>query len=189
MDSSGFRRLFWGFLFTMLDFRIMGIDILPDILGYIFFLTGLSILGLKDECFQNAKKYCIALIVLSIFFIYSPPEEQGAVITGLGLVSFIIGIAETIINLILVYNICEGVKNLTYGVDYMLLHEEAQKRWQQYIGLFIASLAVIILVIIPPLLVVGLIFLIVYSIVLVFLMTGFMARCRKVLEDDMSEQF
>ena len=33
---GAFRNFYWGFLLTMLDFRINGFDILPDILGISF---------------------------------------------------------------------------------------------------------------------------------------------------------
>ncbi len=39
---NGFGSIFWGFLF-MFDFRIQGVDILPNFIGYLFMFLGWGI--------------------------------------------------------------------------------------------------------------------------------------------------
>lgn len=39
MNESGFHKLYWGFLFILIDFRINGFDILPNVIGYIISTT------------------------------------------------------------------------------------------------------------------------------------------------------
>src|SRR5690606_14384419 len=64
---GAFRSFYWGFLLTMLDFRINGFDILPDILGFIFFAIGINALLAESEHFQQAQKFNLVMILLSIF--------------------------------------------------------------------------------------------------------------------------
>lgn len=51
----GFSKLFWGFLIILLDFRIQGFDILPDIIGYLMIYSGLTQLIYLSEHFKYAK--------------------------------------------------------------------------------------------------------------------------------------
>jgi hypothetical protein len=50
----------------MLDFRIGGFDILPDILGFIFFAVGIKALLAESEHFKQAGKFNLAMIFLSL---------------------------------------------------------------------------------------------------------------------------
>ncbi len=76
MIISGFSKLFWGFVFIMIGFKIQGFDILPDILGYLFFAAAFSNLSSLSINFEKASKYNIPMIILSIFSIYQP-QNQG----------------------------------------------------------------------------------------------------------------
>ena len=73
MIQKAFRNFYFGFLFVMIDFRLNGFDILPDIIGYIFFVVGLSSLLNINEHFSKARIYHIIMLVLSFFSI----EESG----------------------------------------------------------------------------------------------------------------
>lgn len=53
MTQRAFRSLYWGFLFIMIDFRLQGIDVLPDIIGYAFFNTAIS--GIRCNLVANSS--------------------------------------------------------------------------------------------------------------------------------------
>lgn len=178
MEKSGFGRLFWGFIFTMINFRINGFDILPNVVGYIFFFSGLNILAWRDEYFESARNKSMALIVLSALLVYTPNNLD------ISFIFTLIGIAVTILDFMMVYNICMGIQAITSTSDLYILNGEAQRAWKSYIGLFIATMCSFILVIIPPLLVIAFIGLFIFSIVLIFIMTGLMSRCREAFEND-----
>ena len=77
MNQRGFTQLYWGFLFVMLNFRIQGFDILPDIVGYIFFAFGFAALASNSEHFKKASRLNIPMIILSIFSIYESSPRLG----------------------------------------------------------------------------------------------------------------
>lgn len=173
MGGSGFRRLFWGFIFTMIDFNLNGFDVLPDIIGYIFIFLGLIILTHRDERFETARNLCIVILVISALEIIAPGKQE---FSGLWI---LIGIIRIIIDFIMVYNICEGIKNISYDTGYSFIFNEAERAWKHYIGLFIATLCALFLLFIPPIgLVVG-IGVFIYSIFVIVVMTSLMARCRE----------
>ncbi|MBP1925646.1 hypothetical protein J2Z76_001505 [Sedimentibacter acidaminivorans] len=47
MYGEGFKKFYWGFLLVLIDFRLQGIDIFPDIIGFIFLLVVLNFLWSK----------------------------------------------------------------------------------------------------------------------------------------------
>lgn len=107
----GYSKLFWGFIF-LFDFRLNGFDILPDIIGYIFFYQGLSLLQDKNDYFSKGKGFALPMIFISIFDIFQvtiPIDQLGN--TSFGLFSIILGLVITVINLLMVYNICYGIKS------------------------------------------------------------------------------
>lgn len=58
--------MFWGFLLTGLDFRIIGIDILADPIGYFLVVAGISSLIHEFPIGKRARGIAIVLSVLSI---------------------------------------------------------------------------------------------------------------------------
>ena len=67
MKKLGFIRIFWGLLFVVLDIRINSIDlILPDFIGYILIVRGLSLLAPEHQWFQRARLFAIIMVFVSI---------------------------------------------------------------------------------------------------------------------------
>ncbi|WP_096272486.1 hypothetical protein [Paucisalibacillus globulus] len=64
--SSAFRKIFWGFLFVLIEINLEFIDILPDPIGYILIFTGISYLANRFPAGNKAKAWAFALIFLSI---------------------------------------------------------------------------------------------------------------------------
>ena len=63
----GFIRIFWGLFFVLLDFRINSVDLfLPDFVGYIFIVSGLTKLAPYDEWFRRLKPIAMIMIVVSL---------------------------------------------------------------------------------------------------------------------------
>lgn len=175
MYSDGFRKLFWAFIFIMIDFRINGFDILPDIIGYIFIFQGLSILEIPNEFFERAKKLIIPMIILSIPSIY---VIQGSDFDfGLGL-GTIIGIIAVIIELLLIYSIFMGIKQMGEDVENEHIVIEAKECWKLYLTMAIASLVSIIFVFIPFIFVVYFVIIIFANIFVLIKIVKFMDICK-----------
>ncbi|MBZ9687449.1 hypothetical protein G9F72_014050 [Clostridium estertheticum] len=182
MNESGFNKLYWGFLFIMLSFRIQGFDILPDIVGYLFFASGFSQLISNSKYFSIAAKYNMPMIILSILSIYQAPAQSGGINLGLlGIFSIPIAIASFVLNLLVVYNLFMGINDMAKKREQTDLVKESEEKWNQYKLLQIASVCSFILIFIPLLGVLYIIAILVISIVLTISILGFMKRCTESL--------
>lgn len=178
MYERGLNKLFWGFFFIMLNFRIAGFDILPDIVGYIFFAVGINELISSSDFFSKAAKYNIIMLILSIFSLYQTPAQGIGINLGLlGLLGIPIAIASFVFNLLLIYSIFMGIKEIAERLEQYDLMQEADERWNQYRILQIAILCAFLLIIIPPLALVYIIVLLIVSIILAIRILGFIRRC------------
>jgi hypothetical protein len=127
---SGFKVMFWGFLFFF-DFRIQGFDVLPDIIGYWLIYTGAGDLISHSSYFTMVRKYALPLTIVSIFDIYQiqKPIEQFSVDPFVLLFSFI-GLLITIVDLMLVFNLCYGIVEMARAVGNSQLSSNAEVRWK-----------------------------------------------------------
>lgn len=179
MRERGFNKLFWGFFFIMLSFRIQGFDVLPDIVGYVFFALGFADLASSSQYFKEASKYNIPMLMLSLFAIYEKPAQAGGVTFGqFGVLSFIIGIASIILNLLVIYNLFMGIKEIALEEEHTELANEADERWNQYKILQIAMVFSIALMFIPLLTLIYVIVLFIASILLTIKILSFINKCK-----------
>jgi hypothetical protein len=180
MNRDGLMKFYFGFLFIMIDFKFQGIDVLPDIIGYILFAVGLSALALNSEYFNKAKPLNYVLIILSILSIYEKPTQGSGIQLGtFGIFGILLGVIGTILNLLVVYYIFMGIKDM--AVEHNDLRQEADQRWKQYLYLQIAALASFALIFIPPLALIFIVALFIVSIILTVVIMGFIKRCSECL--------
>lgn len=179
---SAFDKLGWGFLFIMIDFRLQGFDILPDVIGYLFFAAGLSALAEQNEMFKKAVPLNVVMIIISIFSIYERPAQEGGVyFNPFGM---LIGILSLIFGLFVAYLVFRGIQQMADEHGAKDINEEAGKRWTQYLALQMAAIAAYLLLFIPPLAVVYIVALLVVSFMLTFLIVGYMRRCGERFHTD-----
>ncbi|MBU3143842.1 hypothetical protein [Clostridium sp. CF012] len=182
MNESGFNKLYWGFLFIMLSFRIQGFDILPNIVGYLFFASGFSQLISSSNYFNIAAKYNIPMIVLSIFTIYEAPAQSGGINLGLlGIFSIPIAIASFVLSLLVVYNLFMGIKDMAKNQEQSDLVLESEEKWNQYKLIQIAAVCSFIFIFIPLLGVLYIITILVISVIITIGILGFIKRCTERL--------
>lgn len=164
-----FDKLFWGFLF-MFDFRLQGFDVLPDIIGYILFYVGLYELARKNKHFTAARQYAIPLIPLSLFDLYQV-QRPGFNIDFLSGIFFVIWVVITVLNLLMVYNICTGVAEMARSQGKIKLREDALTRWKYYLWANILFMFSFVAIAIPPLAaIIVLLLLVAFIVVLVLMM-------------------
>jgi len=181
MIEKGFNQLYWGFLFTMLDFRIQGFDVLPDFVGYLLFASGFGILAANSMYFKKASKLNIPMIILSIFTIYERPKQEPGI--NIDLLGSIVGIVSLILGLLIIYYLFAGVKEMSVNV-HQDIYEEADIRWRQYLMLQIAVMLGFVIIFIPFLNFLYIIGLLAASVVLMFVIMGFMKRCGEQLANN-----
>ena len=93
MRKEGFIKIFWGLLFVALDIRINSIDLLlPDFVGYILIVKGLTLLSTEHHYFQKARLAAVVMIFLSLpSLIEIKIDANQAQILKKQLVSFLTG--------------------------------------------------------------------------------------------------
>lgn len=138
---SALNKVFWGLLFVLIDFNINHFDILPDFIGYIIVVFGLSELVPFSHLFSKARFVAIVLAGCSIpamFMVeinlldgFQPSEDV-----------FMILIAATIltlIHLVFIYFFLKGLMELAVKSNLPGLAEKTQKQLTAYM---VVSLAV-----------------------------------------------
>lgn len=178
MIETSFKKLYWGFIFIMLGVKIQGFDILPDIVGYILFAYAFKDLGSKSNFFTSASKYNIPMIILSIFSIYQRPNTEPGIHFGtLGIWGISISIASFILNLLVMYNLFMGIKDIADKHSQYELGYESSKKWNQYLMYEFAIIAGFILIFIPLLGIFYTIALLIGSIFFLLSILSFLKRC------------
>lgn len=171
----GFSKLFWAFLFY-LDFRVFGLDLLPNLVGHLLMYSGLMQLLDVNEHFEKAAKYVFPLALLSLGYIYQPqPSTSGFVAPSL--LAVLAGILYAIINLLLVNEICLGVGELADGQ----LADLARQRWNIYVAVTLVTLFLPYIEMVVPLLM-AVLFLPVFvaSVASVLLLMGLMKQAQQL---------
>ncbi len=149
-DMGGLATVFWGLLFTAVNIRIMGFDIIPDVIGYIIVIFGLRKIEKYEPKFIWAKRMAQVLTAVSLINIYQAPawETWGTEATGLmenaaGSVNFSAGIFGNVpwlaaalmvvgllANLFFAYSLCKGMKTLLLGIGDFALAGICDDRWK-----------------------------------------------------------
>lgn len=109
MYSSGYIKLFWGMIFIIFDFRLGNINILPDFIGYIFILLGLSNLSSQCEFYNKAKIPAAILMVQTLFNIPYDLVNVTYADQKMGVLRMLLIVFNGIVNLYLMYNIFNGI--------------------------------------------------------------------------------
>jgi len=182
MQNNGFRSFYWGFLFVLIDFRIGGFDVLPDIVGYIMFASGFAALIRTSDYFRKGRSLNMAMIVLAIFSIYQPPAHGGGItVSPFGPAGLLIGLAALLISLFVVHDLFMGTAEVATAAGRIDLAKEARLRWSQFLWLQIAVLGAFVLMVVPGLALMYIIGLIVVSIALTVAIMRLMGRCAEEL--------
>ncbi len=185
MIKGAFRNFYWGFLLILIDIRLGGLDILPDILGFILFAAALNTLASKSIFFSKAQKFNYPMIILSIFSIYERPMQGGGIqLNPLGLPGVLIAVVSIVLTLLIVYNLFMGIKELAQKQELMDIFNEAEKSWNQFLLLQIAVLLVFVLIFIPFIAVLYILGLLIASIIVTVRIMRFMKNCEETFFQD-----
>ena len=182
MNRSAFDKFAYGFLFVLLDFKIMGFDILPEFIGYILFALGFKALISYSEYFRKGLYVTIPMIIVSIFSIYEKPAQSGGINFGtLGLLGIPIAIAILILGILVVYYLFQGIIEMAKNFGFESIAAEANDKWKQFLYLQFALLLGFLFVFIPLLGIAFKIAILILSIVLTYTIMKFMRLCGEKL--------
>ena len=182
MITEAYRRLFWGFFLILMDFRISGFDILPDVVGFLFFAGGLKMLADQSDFFANATSLNTGMIFLSIFSLYERPSQGEGIHLAqgfLGPIGSLLAFVGFFVSLLLVYRIFMGIRDMALKNQREDLAWEGEKRWKQYLFLQFALVFALFFLLVPPLAVLYILAVLAFSLVYIFLVLGFLKRCRE----------
>jgi len=110
------RKIMVGMVFVFLDFTInmetSKLGLIPDFVGYILIVQGLSEMASESPRFGKIKGLSLAMVVYTAL-LYA--FDLLGVILSEGLFSWLLGLASTIISLYISYNIVMGVRDMEAG--------------------------------------------------------------------------
>lgn len=151
-DMSGLKLAFWGLMFTAINIKIQGFDIVPDVVGYIMVIIGLSKIRVYDDHFSSAQKPAYILAALALINIIQVQDSWETWGTGTpadfssgghGYVSYSAGVfggipwlailfmaVGTLANIYFAYHMCMGMKNLLLRVGDGALAVICDGRWK-----------------------------------------------------------
>lgn len=127
---AGFNNLFWGFILTQFDFRVEGLNMLPDTMGYLIIYHGLEQLMEHNKHFKTARIIALPLVFLSIFDLFTVNQLAHDIKAWVFLTG---GIVTGVVDLLLVYHICIGIAELALASRHDDLEIPAYKRWRYYL--------------------------------------------------------
>lgn len=132
--KKAINLLFWGYLFIF--FRLeLGIDILPDPLGYLIIATGCLTLRIQFPTATKVRAFAIAMIFISFPTIFINVHEQATIL--LKAYSMLL----MMLQLILVYFIFILLKEIIADYDNPVLMKRIQHTFTIYIVIHLAFLA------------------------------------------------
>ncbi|MBY0121845.1 hypothetical protein [Bacillus sp. S/N-304-OC-R1] len=137
------NKIFWGLIFVLVDLNIVYFDLLPDIIGYLIVVSGLSQLQPHSSYFSKAKVFGILLALSSLVIVFiNPPipmEEFG--ISNITLFSLLTQTIHSILHLFLIIYAVQGLIVVAEKEEFFHLQESAKKGLRIYIIGTLAALA------------------------------------------------
>ena len=145
MYSDKYSKLYRGLIIILLDFRIMGFDVIPDLVGYIMILSAIASLEGYHKEIGKAKPFAIGLLILSITDIYQINENvlNGFTINNTTIIFMIITAVSVVMDIFMVYYITHSIMELTKRNNLNKLYETTHYRVKSYVVVNLIFLAII----------------------------------------------
>ena len=122
------KNIFLGFLFVMLDFNLnigaSTIGLIPDFIGFWFFIKGME--ELTEESNTLAKNIGLSMVLMVCSGVIYLIELLGI---QLGLLGIIIGLAMTIAQLYLEYQVITGMFELEAYNNHYFGADDCKTKW------------------------------------------------------------
>jgi len=187
--ERGFRRIFWGLVFVVLDFRIDDFDLLPDFIGFAIIASGLGLLVPLSLRFHTARIMAMFLVVFSLATLirFTGGTGSGTPFGGW----FYFQLIVDVIDITMIWQLCSGIIDLARERDLEDLALRANTRRALYVGLQLMSYALILVAMDSPpgdlgVLAIGLL---IFAVVVVYLLMGLMLRAARELGDPVHEEY
>lgn len=141
------NKLFWGFFFLFLNFNLnfngASLQLLPDWVGFILLYLACGELLGESEMFQKPRPFCAGLAIYTGILWLMELLGIGA---NLGILSWILGLAATCLNLYISMLIVDAVANVEMRRNYDLCSAHLRRVWKV---VAVATIAANVLLIVP----------------------------------------
>ncbi|MED5017009.1 hypothetical protein P9847_06775 [Paenibacillus chibensis] len=135
----GFIHLLWGFLF-LIDIRINGIDVLPDVIGYVLFFLGFAKLENKSRHFRLAKNMSVVMIAISVMSLLISWASVHS-----WLLYFVVNLVVFVLKVYIIFHLCYGISDMAGRRGLHEFQNKAVQRWRWFIAVIAASFILILL--------------------------------------------
>jgi len=179
MYERAFKRIFWGLLFILFDFRIGGFDLAPNIIGHIFLMQGLVYLEEENEFFMKVLNINKIMLVLSLFSIYEPSIDNTNV-NPIAIVLLVMGIVSLLGKILLMHRFFMGAKEMTTKYNNLHMAYEAGERWVIFLQVEIATLVSFLAAYIPTFGTILIIFIAIVNIYSNIKILKFVNKCKRI---------
>ena|GEM_PF-3301194 len=135
------KRIAWGYVFMLLDFRINSFDLLPDWLGLLFIAYGCAkaaeVSGVKE--FWTAQKAAALYFLYTIIAFFIQMNYSASPIIQAGErpeynVTMLLVLIGQLIHLLLVYGLCSSIHAYAIKQEQPGLQNSASARWKVYLA-------------------------------------------------------
>lgn len=134
-----FILLMLGLGFILIDFSVQGIDILPDIIGYIMLLISCTAyIGVNDH-FKRARNVSLIMIIVGVFTFLTPVKSFVTEMANIAILSILLSLTIYAIELILMYSILMGIAELSRSKQNQALSSRSMQLWKYYWILTVTS--------------------------------------------------
>lgn len=137
--SKGFKKIFWGLIFLLIDFNLGPVSIFPDFIGFFLIFIGCSNLASEDISFEKASKVASlwSFLVLANGIrgvLYPFTNESLTMYSFLAIgIDLFLGIGR----LYIVYHICRGIYNMAKNRELNYTMDHCRYRWNFLLVTFI----------------------------------------------------
>ncbi|MED1876582.1 hypothetical protein [Brevibacillus borstelensis] len=130
MYRKAYLQIWWGLLFPLISFRVQGIDLLPDFIGYVLLFLGFRALVSLHLRFRTAMFMTVLSVIYRVALtVILPGSEEGKPILSYPLTPFLESI-QTIFHFLIIYTMYQAicsVAKMQGSLDFAQKLEGAQK--------------------------------------------------------------
>jgi hypothetical protein len=134
--KRAFAQAAWGLIFTLVNIRINGFDLLHDLIGYVLILAGLSKLSRHHRGFRIALPAAWIRFVFAIAALFGVRNEVSLTsgeIPGIGMLG--LSALAMVVELVLFYGICVGIGGMALEKGKKLIAARASSIWRWSLAL------------------------------------------------------
>lgn len=134
--KPAYARISWGLALEMIDFRIQGIDGLPDVLGYLLVLAGLAGIRPGSKPLALGRAAAGTQLVLSLPWIVGQPIAFNLMnMQPPGMSALLLSAAGTVVEMAMLFGICSVIRDRARSAGQTELADAARSTWHGIFGL------------------------------------------------------